>query len=48
VGAGVRDGGGSALDHDREGQRKVERDNQLIKVLVKVPPVAERQDKGLI
>jgi hypothetical protein len=48
VGAAVQDGGGSALDHDGEGQRKVERNNQLIKVLVKVPPVAERQDKGFI
>jgi hypothetical protein len=46
--AGVQDGGGSALDHDSEGQRKVERNNQLIKIPVKVPPVAERQDKGFI
>jgi hypothetical protein len=29
-----RDPGGSALDHDSEGQRKVERSNQLIKFLV--------------
>jgi hypothetical protein len=48
VGAGVQDGGGSTLDHDSEAQRKVERNNQLIKVLVKVPPVAERQVKGFI
>jgi hypothetical protein len=27
------------LDYDSEGQRKVERNNQLIRVLVKVPPV---------
>jgi hypothetical protein len=48
VGEGVQEGGGSALDPYSEGQRKVERNDQLIKVLVKVPPFAERQDKGFI
>jgi hypothetical protein len=48
VGAGVQNGGGSALDHDSEGERKVERNNQLIKILVKVPLVSERQDKKFV
>jgi hypothetical protein len=35
MGAGVQEGGGSALDHDSKGQRKLERNNERFKVTVK-------------